>query len=338
MKREDFLNQLMDALADLSASEKEDVRAYFDELIQDKAGDSAATEDDVIASLGTVSDIAREVRDSALQGRTQQIEAPAPDAASTARPQAPGIKVMTARADQVRDVLIHVHNQKVDIQAGNADEVVLRFEESENYRMDFSLEDGHLRLEQTQPIPWSLAGLRQMFAPSSIVTLTVPADFAAQLQVQTSNNRITMSGVELWGDLKLKTSNAKMSVARCAAREMDLRTSNGKVILEDLRAKRAISLHTSNGSIQCDRAVCEGALSLRTSNGRIGFSGLDAATLTLTTSNSAVAGALPHPAAAYSVTSGTTNAGNNLRGHDHQGQKQLVVRTSNGAIKVEFQD
>ena len=64
MNRDEFLSQLRRALDGLSQADIEDVLQYYEEMIIDKAADQGIDEEDVIAGLGSVADIAKGVRAS----------------------------------------------------------------------------------------------------------------------------------------------------------------------------------------------------------------------------------------------------------------------------------
>lgn len=316
MNRTDFLQTLRDALHMLPMDEREDAVNYFGELIEDKMSDNGCTEREAIDSLGRMDEIVASVMDA----RTEHDHAvPHTEPVEGANEQTShGIKTVTVKAAAVRQIMIRGRNCPIEISRGGSEEIVLRYLQDEYRQFDFSLEQGELRLIQQPQTLFSLFGIRQLFSDKSFITLTVPAELAAALDAQTSNSHMQMDGVSVWGALRLSTSNSSISVTSASAKAMDITASNGRLTAEGLQAS--------------------GPITLRTSNGKILFSDLHGSGITMHTSNAAVDGSLPHAASHYSVTSATSNGGNTLKHHAHQGQVPLDVRTSNSAIRVSFTD
>ena len=105
-----------------------------------------------------------------------------------------------------------------------------------------------------------------------------------------------------------------------------LRTSNGEIVLED--AKGEFDVSTSNGSI--DVRALEGSATLHTSNGSVTVKveGTPSLQINVSTSNGAVATTLPI------LTTSTGDEGR-LVGAIGEGEATLVIRTSNGSVRIQ---
>lgn len=333
MNRQDFLQQLDERLGSMDGQERADVLRYFDELIQDKAADSERSQEEVILDLGPLDAVAKAV----LEGSAQR-PANTSGAGDSSPASGPVVKTVQVKALQVRNLVVRAYDMRVIIRPGNADEVVLTYPQDDDLRFDVSLQDGQLQLIQEKIVRFRLFGIGWVVnAPTLEVTVTLPKDFAASLDAQTSNGRIMMSGIDVWGSLRLNSSNGRIEVAQSRAKEMDVRTSNGRVVAQDVSAQGTLSLRTSNGGIEADRVRSDAALTLQSSNGSLRFSQLQANDLTLRTSNSTIEGSVSGSAEDYTVISATSNGKNGLKEHRANGPKRLDVHTSNGSIRVQFE-
>lgn len=99
------------------------------------------------------------------------------------------------------------------------------------------------------------------------IDVTLPADVKIELDVKSSNGRISLSNIE--GEtLKMMTSNGRMALNDVKAERITGKTSNGKI--EGRVVSMETSLRTSNGKIYLDLPCTEsGDYRLRTSNGAI---------------------------------------------------------------------
>ena len=59
MNKVEFLNELSSYLSSLSKSERDDLIQYYDELIEDRKERTNQSEEEIIASLGSIDEIVR---------------------------------------------------------------------------------------------------------------------------------------------------------------------------------------------------------------------------------------------------------------------------------------
>lgn len=374
MNRTDFLEALGRALQGMDDRDRQDALNYFDELIADTMDERGVSEEEAVAGLGGVEQIAAGIRQAPVREAESR---PAAAGQPTPPDDSPGLKVVTARAAAVRSLTIHSANTRVTVVAGDRDEVELSYEQDERNIYDFSLEGGEMRLILRQPEGFHIMDFLRLNRPTPEIRVVAPADFAASCDLRTSNGAIDIDGISLWGRLRARTSNSGISLQhlRCEgdlalrtsnsgirlrqvsargeaeartsnsrlsalelkARQITLTTSNSKLTAEDLVSEGKIVLTTSNGRLEASRLQSPVSLSLGTSNSRLQFSGLDAPSITLRTSNGAVSGSVAGSAQDYSVTSHTSRGRDSLRDHRAQGSRRLDVQTSNGAILVDFE-
>lgn len=129
-------------------------------------------------------------------------------------------------------------------------------------------------------------------------------------------------------DVRGTTSNGAIELT--AVGEVDVRTSNGRIELEDVSDR--ISAETSNGRIIGSELNGDG-IRVGTSNGAIELELGEAQDVEARTSNGAIE--LTVPEATYRVTAETSNGSTEIGvADDPDGEFSLELRTSNGSITV----
>ena len=374
MTREQFLNDLKAALADMQEEEREGVLSYYAEMIDDRM-EAGMTEEAAVKAMEPVQEIASRVLEEAGVPAGSKQKAADDKRQEIRRP-----------ASAVRELRVQAENKRVTVAAGEEDEIVLRYMIGSNDIFQLHEDDGVLTLEhKMRPVSsfineksgegFSLESILSgvgkfisslgerivsdggVFSYENEIEITLPKTMLAQLTVSTSNSRIAVSDITFAQPLRLSTSNAyiKLDDVNCAqkitcatsnsrialddvnAHSARLTTSNGRVTLSDLYIREDLEAVNSNGSVTVKDSTVEGRVSLSSSNGKIELEGVSAPDYTLKTSNGAVSGTLKGDAAEYTVSSSTSN-GSNLLGNRAGGDKRLNVRTSNAPITLKFEE
>ena len=168
------------------------------------------------------------------------------------------------------------------------------------------------------------------------------------IRVRTSSGRIQIDGVNA-GYIDVNSSSGRVEVTNLTTplSRVSLRSSSGRISLENVQMAEDLTLQTSSGRIELDR-VAWGSLSARTSSGRInitrGQNGGGAGSAVLQTSSGSVnveiAGSRDDYRYELSTSSGSMRvdgerfSGRNAAGG--QGDNEINVRTSSGSIRLDF--
>jgi len=176
----------------------------------------------------------------------------------------------------------------------------------------------------------------------SSVSFEVTVPMQADVEVDTSNGAIAISGIE--GQFTVDTSNGVINLSNLIG-VVNADTSNGAIDVDGFSG--VLNLETSNGAI--DIKDVEASVDARTSNGRINFSGvLVGDSHQLRTSNGSINVEVPLDAAITfeaSTSIGSISTNLPLVG-DTDGRtwnadlnppatQTLELRTSNGSIRIE---
>ncbi len=189
------------------------------------------------------------------------------------------------------------------------------------------------------------------------LTLLLPKDFQGNIKVKNANGGIELSQLDLQ-ELELITSNGRVTVEQLTAKALVVKSSNAGMTLDTVQVQDEIICNTSNGKLQLSdittrdfvakttnasvtarNIYTDDSITLESSNGRIDIEDLLAGKeLSLITNNASITGSIRDSMRNYSIQSKTSNANNNLPEDMSGGPKDLTVKTSNGPIKLTFDE
>lgn len=335
MKKQDYLNQLQLTLEASDFGPVEEAISYFNEILEDRIQEEGMDEEAAIATMESPEEVARKLvhsKSSATAG-TQAADTPLDE------PFISGVRIINAKAEQVRKIIIRDRNMRLKIRGWSRDDIELQHPETERIRYDFTLKDGEMALIR-QPMEFSFSLLLFKDSDPSMreVNLFVPHELAAEMDLRTSNARVDAKNFAIWGKASFTTSNAKMDFENIGAKDFVIKGSNGAIDLEKIQSKHGLTVTSSNGKIKLERVHAPDAVILKTSNARISVEDVDTAALEMGTSNGRIEGKLPGRRSDYSIVSGTSNGKNNLPRQQEGGSKTLAAKTSNGRIEVSFRE
>lgn len=307
MNRSEFFLSLANALQGMPEQDKQDALSYFDELISDKAQDSGCSEEEAIASLGPIGEIASSIRQTQTPAASQTAgQAPAQDEPQDEDQGAYSIKTITAQAASVRSVVIETANVPIDMAPGGDEKIILEYTQDAFDVYDFSLENGALRLIRRPVKPMNMFGFMFRYRRPARIKLTVPAEFAATCSLTSENSVISARDISFWSWLTCRTSNGPIRLERLKAQgDLTAKSSNSGCTLESLRVKGSLQVTTSNSPLKSQDIQAEsitlitsnapqsarhltarGPILLETRNGRLDADNIkSSAQLTLRTSN-----------------------------------------------------
>lgn len=328
MKREAYLSALRLQLEQNDFGPVEEAIAYFNDLLEDRMSDEGMDEETAVASMEPPEQVAAQLKESRSAART-------PDAGEDSP--APGVRTYTTRADLVRRIHVRDRNTALIILGEEREDIQIRHPETKKVRYQFSLQDGTLSLireEVTFSLQFFLE-IERLSKEMRQVELRVPKELAAEIDLRTSNSKLTLENIACWGKVEAVTSNAPLKARNLSGKSLSLQASNGSMTLENVSARQAIHATTSNAKITVDR-VSAPSLKLKTSNATITVDEITSDDITLTTSNGAIRGELPGAMGDYAISSGTSNGKNTLPPMTTGSGKRLSAHTSNAGISLRF--
>ena len=335
MKREEYLRELKLVLEEDNFGPVEEAISYFNELLEDRMMDEGLDEEAAVATMEAPREAARQL----LHTRTAQEEQKQEAANAEEEPFKPGVRTIDVKAGLVKNIIIRDRNQRLIVRGWDKDSIVIHHPESKKIRYDVTLEDGALSLiRRPQEFQFFNFDVEVFDSKMREVTLDVPKELAAELNLRTSNGKLSVEQVNCWGVANLTTSNSALELRNYSAKDINAKSSNGSLTLTQVTSQKEIFAGTSNSKIRADQARANDKLTLKTSNGGIEVHGLFSPAISLTTSNANILGELPGIMSEYAITSGTSNSKNNLPKSQVGSSKTLSVFTSNAKIELDFEN
>lgn len=186
-------------------------------------------------------------------------------------------------------------------------------------------------------------------------TLYLPASYSGSLSVELKNGAVVIENMS-FDNLNLLTRNGAIKVGNCGGNTLEAETDNGAIQVRGgtfgtIKAStdngtvqfnhltaESISAETSNGAVRLEYCTAE-VISGETNNGAVVAERITANNIILRTDNGAVRGTIVGRQSEYNIDAKTNLGKCNLTSrHDPTLEKQLNVRTSNGAINLSFTD
>ena len=238
---------------------------------------------------------------------------------------------------------VNGENGRIIVNSGDDGEIRVQARLRNPSRIDYHVtQDGDtVRVEARQKRKASLFGFHGM---NTNIEITVTTPRNTNVELNTSNGRIELTGVENSG--KLESSNGSISMKSVkgdfeatthnstielhdAEGSATLRTSNGRISMENVKGD--FEAQTQNGAISFSGEFSPGSDNqIKTSNGsvRVKLQGTPSLKIDATTSNGSITSKLSDMAASIDEK-------NHLVGTIGDGEAQLVIQTSNGAVSIE---
>lgn len=348
MNRKEYLASLAEALAFMGEKERDEVLSFYDEAIDDRM-ETGESEEQAVAGLETP-------EEAAAKFRAENPAGPERETAQRAQK-----KTLSCPAAALRKARLRAENMDVVLRVCPGNEATLVYYTSRQEQYTARFENGELTLDYQRGSVINFFGWHGWRAllelePAPRIELSVPADCAFDLFVRDSNAGIQVEGLQALGEAELSTSNGKLRLENIRARRLTLATSNSALLLSDVQAEQGIragtsnahahaeqvragenvAIITSNARLTAQAVTAGGRLALTTSNGKIEVAGLSAREIALNTSNGAICGVLPGRQADWAIDSRTSNGSSSLPKFQ-AGEKPLSVHTSNASIRLEFE-
>ena len=346
---------------------------FYQEMIDDMMEDGK-TEEEAVASMESVKDIAERMRREFILPSDKRTTAPqvppeppvppvrpappAPPAAAcrlTSTGSADGDYTRmkhTADPDAISEIVVSDEDNSVRLVSGS--ELSVEYSENETDTYAVSLSDGVLCVKYKKEKRFSLRNVLGMFRGRKEFRIVVPETWRGRVRIsstnaqvtaedvdlecltlQTTNGAVDVCGARLAKELSAKTSNSAITLKGITAPGADIRTTNGRIGAENMHIFGQCRLGASNGRIEAADISAEG-VGLSTTNGHINVRAITADAIRLVTSNGAIGGSVCGRREDYRISSRTTNGKNSL-GSTDSGARTLEATTSNAGIDIDFE-
>ncbi len=289
--KRDYMEKLDALTAALPESERERLRTYFAEMIDDRI-EMGMDEQAAVEALGAPEDLIRDVA-----------------------PAAPAVGDDHACTGEIREVRIHMKNADVQVlRQPLTGGMSAQLRASESDRFTWSLADGVLTVSETDRVR------RALFRRDATLSLILSDCVPEKLIVDSYGGDLNVNSVEVSDTAVLTASSGDIVLHRvsCGGR-LEATASSGDILLRQLKA-HSVRVRTTSGDAECDglRAnaaafaavsgdlelkdlAVETALTCETTSGDVEVKRAAAAEMRLSTTSGDIKVVLPKGAAGVAV-------------------------------------
>lgn len=258
------------------------------------------------------------------------------------------------KADYQR-IIIDTKDREIKFEKSDDDKFHLEYTESEKRKIDISENGSELSVIEQFEYKWYDYIFNFDFGNKLVVKL--PSDIKAQVSVNTSNGKIsltdisvknsvdlhtsngavTLTDVSINGDINASSSNGRIELVRAdITGKADMKTSNGECSADGTSVGGELKFKTSNGKVHLNKTKADDII-LESSNGKIELYEADVQkSISAQTSNGKIEGTLVGKPGDFTFRCENSGYNNSNLPTDGNGGKQAYFKTSNGDIDVSY--
>lgn len=258
------------------------------------------------------------------------------------------------KADYQR-IIIDTKDREIKFEKSDDDKLHLEYTESEKRKIDISENGSELSVIEQFDYKWYDYIFNFDFGNKLIVKL--PSDIKAQVSVNNSNGKISLTDISVKNSVDLHTSNGAVSLTDVSINgDINASSSNGRIELVRVEITGKADMKTSNGECSADGTSVGGELKFKTSNGKVYLNKTKADDIVLEssngkielyeadvqksisaqTSNGKIEGTLVGKPGDFTFRCENSGHNNSNFPTDGNGGKQAYFKTSNGDIDVSY--
>lgn len=354
MTKERFLGNLEYALKFMAQDERDATINFYSEMIDDRIEDGL-NEEEAVAQMESPEDIATRLQKTQETTSNDKESDQGTDNDDGNNIGSWEKRLVTYPVSQVRIINVKSDNLPIHVcMDETSDEIKATYFTSQHDPYSITLDDGELTLTHkgaferissdfVTGLSDLMNNLSQMFSGGSygssgaFIDITLPKGYNGALSLIGSNARIHIDGVQCHTGITASTSNGRIQCNDCALDALKAQTSNARVECEDVKTRGNIELKSINGRLVARNCVAFGALQMTTSNGAVIVDDISSDDIRMKTSNGSVSGSVQGSQSDYAIDSATSNGHSNLP-ESTTGKKRLSVHTSNGSIRIRFEE
>ena len=322
MNKKVFFEELFREIDFFEQKEKDEIRAYYEELIMDGM-EAGVSEEEVIERLDSPKEIANR-----LKGEYAHSEKKNADATQKEH----GVY---SPQGNVNTVKIQAEDRGIHLVESQDQQLRICYEAQDDDEIIYYEADGMFYFKQKQRSRFNFLKFRIQTNVAPII-VEIPQNQMKLVELTTKNGGIRCKQVAIASALFIETSNGGIRLEQVQADAIDIHTTNAGIIIQSVLANRC-SAKSTNSAIKVNNCKMRQQLNLRTTNGSLKFEEVDAMELDLSTTNGSIKGKILGNPEDYQIYSHTTNGSNNLpNGWGKGKERKISASTSNGTIAVEF--
>lgn len=245
----------------------------------------------------------------------------------------------------IDNIVIDCENNIMNITKSADDNFNISYFVAEYYAITYVVTDDTMTITGEGDLQYHIFNFRYPSEAVRTMNIEVPESFNGNIDISTSNGRITIDNINDITKLTLKTSNGKLIIKDInVSNNAVMNTSNGDINLTNLNIGNELSTNTSNGEVIYNN-VAAVKISIDNSNGKIELSDVTSDDIDASTSNGRinidVNGNYNDYKADVSTSNGDITVHNvsvNSQVINPSAAKSVKAHSSNGDIVITFND
>ena len=259
MKRAEFLERLMQALAFMTAEERRSVREYYEELLDD-ALEAGEAEEAVLAGFGAPEEIAQRIKAEYVP---QELTGAATGGT-------------TAAQQETKLVCVHSETATVGLSGADVAKPQVTWSNMDEWdQIEVAEENGILRVQHIRRAPLRIGLLFTII--NRQIQIEVPREYAGSVQVETKNGAIRLEEMKQLAQVGCHARNGAVRMAGCCVQALAIEARNGAVKLEDCETG-SLAVQAFNGAVHLQRCA-GGSAKVQGHNGAVRLAGCQFARL-----------------------------------------------------------
>ena len=300
MERDAFLEELRTRLNGIDENEVNDILSFYSEMIDDRI-EAGMSEADAVAALDPVDVIAGKILEEFGVRKNADDNTAENTRSDDTKPDGKNPIVITRPSDSVKELVIDANTKRVRIRSADTDNIELTYnigkadifslhEDNGILHLQHSLRSfGSIYNEMKQDFGESIRELLSDFgsmlqnlgnrfgdgngafkyeSPESEIHVILPLKYTGNVNITTSNSRIIADDIDVEGDIRFKTSNSRISATTFRCHNADFKTTNSSIICSDADTDNITAIST-NGKVVLEKISSHNAVEGGTTNGRI---------------------------------------------------------------------
>lgn len=211
----------------------------------------------------------------------------------------------------VTRLVIDAENAAVRIGPSSDGQITVSYPESKSRTYEIDEQDGVLTVRAVSHLKWYQRFMNISFE-TPVVEILLPPETAADIEADTDNGKMELSGLAALGSLNCKTDNGAVKLTDIACCALTAESDNGAVTLEKVSCS-SLSVESDNGRITLNGVSSAGKAECSSKNGKITAEELNCGELRASAANGKI------------ILTRVTAA-------------ELVCKSNNGAIELERAD
>lgn len=182
-------------------------------------------------------------------------------------------EVQSFSAKDITLIKTDLDNESIIIKASSGDEIVLTYFTNENRKINCEESSGKIILSsQNSPFEWfkpfSFTSIGNLINSQKKIVIEIPKGYEKELDIKTSNGSITLNEDFMLSTAAFQTKNSSINLSKITCEDLVASTTNGSITIKDIKVEKDIDATTTNSSIRINSCTAV-KFKAQTNNGDI---------------------------------------------------------------------